>query len=224
MIIGRGLIGNGFDSSNDDYSNYIIFASGVSNSKEISDNEYNREKELIIKTINENKGLKFIYFSSVLVGIAKNKYYNTKLEFEEIIKSNTTNYIIFRIPQIIGKIGNSNNLINYLKHSIINQNEITIYGNVERSLIDVDDLIKIVDYCKDKINREVLILSSIEKIKVVTLCEIISEVVNKKPIYNIIDDFENNNWEINNSKIINEAIFDIESEGYNYRVLKKYLI
>ena len=44
MIIGNGLIASAFASTNENYSDYIIFASGVSSSKENSDVEYNREK------------------------------------------------------------------------------------------------------------------------------------------------------------------------------------
>jgi hypothetical protein len=223
MIVGDGLIATGFEGLKEHYSNYIIFASGVSNSKETSDNEYNREKNLVLKTIKENKNLKIIYFSSILVDITKNKYFKNKLEIENIIKKNSDNYIIFRIPQIVGKNGNPKNLVNHIKNSIFNENEITIHSNVERSLLDIDDLVSIVDYCKDKTTREILKISGIEKIKVFTLCELISNFINKKPILKIVDDIEYDNWYVENSKLIREAIINIEPINYNFNVLKKYI-
>jgi dTDP-4-dehydrorhamnose reductase len=223
MIIGEGLIASGFQSSNTNYANYIIFASGVSNSKETNDCEYNREKELVLKTITENKGLKIIYFSSILVDTIKNKYYQNKLDIENLIKTNSDNYIIFRIPQIVGNNGNPKNLVNHIKNSIINENEITIYKNIERSLVDIDDLVTIVNYCKNKVSCEVLIVSGIKKIKVFTLCELIGKILNKKPILKIVDNVEYENWYFENSKIINEAIINIKPLTYNDTLLKKYI-
>lgn len=223
MIIGNGLIASAFENSKIDYSKYIIFASGVSNSKETSDDEYNREKDLLLKAIKENKGLKIIYFSSILADITKTKYFENKLEIENIIKNTSDNYIIFRIPQIIGNGGNPKNLINYLKDCIVNENEIMINSNVERSIIDIDDLLKIVNYCMDKVTCEILKISGIEKIKLFTLCDFISDILNKTPILKIIDNIEYDSWDIENSKIVNDIIIDIKYPNYTYTILKKYL-
>jgi hypothetical protein len=223
MIVGEGLIATGFGWSKEDYSNYIIFASGVSNSKETSDDEYNREKDLIIKTINENKNLKIIYFSSILVETTKNKYFENKLEIENIIKTNSDNYIIFRIPQIVGGNGNPKNLVNHIKNSILNETEITINSRVERSLLDIDDLVEIVNFCKDKVTCEILKISGIEKIKVFTLCELIGKLVNKNSKLIMDDSIDYDNWSEENSKLIDESVKNIKSIGYNYNVLKKYI-
>ena len=87
MIIGNGLISSVFDKNKKDYENYLVFASGVSNSKETNEEQFIREKELVLKCIYENKNLTFLYFSSVLVGITNNDYYNHKLAMEELIKT-----------------------------------------------------------------------------------------------------------------------------------------
>ena len=81
MVIGNGLLGREFKKYND-FNNCIIFASGVSNSNETDNVEFEREKLLLIKTIKENKDMKIIYFSSVLAGITNNKYYGHKIELE----------------------------------------------------------------------------------------------------------------------------------------------
>jgi nucleoside-diphosphate-sugar epimerase len=223
MIIGNGLIASAFKLTKENYLDCIIFASGVSSSKENSDIEYNREKELIIKTIKENNALKFIYFSSISVGFDKNKYFENKLNIENVIKSYTPNYIIFRIPQVVGRNGNPNNLVNYIKNCILNGNEIITNTHVERALLDVEDLVKIVNYCKDKTNRETLNLSGIEKIKVYTLCKLIGELLSKEPIIKIVDNIEYNNWDMTNSKLIDAAILDFKIPNYNLNILKKYL-
>ena len=223
MIIGNGLIASGFKSSDEDYSKYIIFASGVSNSKESNSKEYDREKKLIIESINNNKKLKFIYFSSILTGVVNNEYYNQKLENEKLIEKNCSNYIIFRVPQIIGKLGNPNNLINYFKDCINSKKEITIYNNTQRSLIDIEDLVNVVNYCKDKANCETLNFSYVRKIEALDLCNFVADILTQKPNIKCINSNSNNNWDICNSKLISEAIVSIDLLNYNYNVIKKYL-
>ena len=193
MIIGNGLLANEFKKHSEDYKDYIVFASGVSNSKENRPEEFIREKELIIKTITENKDLTFIYFSSVLVGITNNDYYNHKLAMEELIKNETSNHVIFRVPQIIGKLGNQNNLVNFLKNSIINKTEITVRTRVSRALIDIEDLEKIVNYGKDSCDEKILFLSHIEKTSVNELISIISKLLKIEPITKMDNEFRDDN-------------------------------
>ncbi len=71
MVIGNGLIGNIFKLVDSD--NYLIFASGVSNSMENNDGEFNREFDLLKSHINTNK--KFIYFSTVNINDDNRKYF-----------------------------------------------------------------------------------------------------------------------------------------------------
>lgn len=225
MIIGDGLISSAFKKNKKAYKNYLVFASGVSNSKETKTEEFIRERDLIVKSIRENKDLTFLYFSSVLVGITNNTYYKHKLEMEELIKSETDNYVIFRVPQIIGKSGNKNNLVNFLKISIINDTEIIIKRRVERALIDIKDLEKIVDYCKDATDTRILFLSHIEKTDINKIVEIISKLLKKTPITKMDYEFRDDNWFNENSSIINHAIEvnEINPIGYTEKILKKYI-
>ena len=225
MIIGNGLLAKGFINSNINHDDFIIFCSGVSNSKEMNYDNFNREKELVIKTITENKNLKFIYFSSILTGVSNNNYYNHKIDVENLIKKESNNYIIFRVPQIIGNIGNKNNLFNFLKESILNDEEINIFENVKRALLDIDDLIDIVNYCKDKVNSEIINISYIEKISVLELVGIISNYLNKIPKIKTIFNKTVDNWDIKNSEIIYQYINDIniKTNGYTNKIVKKYI-
>lgn len=225
MIVGSGLLAIGFFDSNESYNDYLIFASGVSDSKETKESEFMREKELLIETLNEHKNLKFIYFSSVLAGVSNTPYYTHKLEMEELIKQTANDYIIFKIPQIIGKTGNKNNIFNSFKYSINNNIEITIFNDVTRSLIDINDLVKIINFCISKCNREVILLSTIEKIKVIDLVEKISKYLNKIPILILKNNIDNNDWGFENSNIIKEAIINIgiEKQGYTDNLIKKYI-
>lgn len=225
MIIGNGLVSSVFNKNKKDYKNYLVFASGVSNSKETNKEQFIREKELILKSINENKDLTFLYFSSVLVGITNNDYYNHKLAMEELIKKETDDYVIFRVPQIIGNLGNKNNLVNYLRDSIINGSEITIRQRVQRALIDIEDLEKIVNYCKDACDERTLFLSHIEKTDINELVKIISDKLKIPAITKMDFEFSDDNWFEENSTTIRHAIecHEINSVGYTEKIIKKYI-
>lgn len=225
MIVGSGLLSSEFVKFSHRFNEYLIFASGVSNSKETNIHNFNREKELLLTTLNNNPDLKLIYFSSVLTNIIDNDYYRHKLEVEDIIKNKSKNYIIFRIPQIIGLNGNQLNIVNFLKNSIKNENEILVYKDVYRSLIDIEDLVKIVMYCMDKTNNSLLFLSDVEKITVKDLSIKIGNILNKPVKMSELPSLENLNWSRTNDELINQS-FDflkISKNGYNDKILKKYI-
>lgn len=225
MIIGSGLLSSEFKKYSHLLDDCIIFASGVSDSKETNVDNFEKEKKLLLNTINENQNLKLIYFSSVLTEVIDNQYYRHKLEIENIIENNCRNYIIFRIPQVVGVKGNENNIVNFIKNSIKNDNELLVYQNVYRSLIDVEDLVNIVMYCVTKTNNELLTFSYIEKIKVVDLSTKISNLLRKSPKIKEEPSSSNLNWESLNHSLINESLefLKIERDGYIDKILKKYI-
>jgi nucleoside-diphosphate-sugar epimerase len=143
MIIGRGLIANAFANSNIRHNDLVVFASGVSKSSENRPEEYEKEYELLsgIKTDN-----KLIYFSSCSVkSNMPNSYNNHKIKIEEYIKSNFNNYLILRLPNVVGITNNKNQLVNYFYEALINRVEVTINTDCIRHLIDAEDIPKIVE-------------------------------------------------------------------------------
>lgn len=138
MIIGKGLIAKAFEKYNDN-DNVIIFSSGVSNSSETRESEFGREESLLKEHLPLNK--KLIYFSTVSVvdGSLKSPYINHKIKMEKMISDNHSNYLIFRLPIVIGDNANKITFFNSLKDKINNNEELKVF-NVSRYLIDVDDL------------------------------------------------------------------------------------
>jgi nucleoside-diphosphate-sugar epimerase len=171
MVIGNGLISNSFIeySSNKDY---LIFASGVSDSNEIRNSEFKREFDLISENI--NKDGKFIYFSTINGG--DSKYFTHKKSMENFIISNSKNYLIFRLPNVVGYGGNINNIFNYFNSKILNGDVVNIQ-NVTRSLIDIDDVRRICKYCLNLSNK-VINISNIEILKVSDIVDTISDEIN----------------------------------------------
>ncbi len=228
MIVGNGLIADGFIRSQINFDNWVIFASGVSSSMDDNIDNFKREKDLLIKILKDNNHLKFIYFSSVLVGISDKQYYKHKLEMENLVKSEHNNYIIFRTPQIVGPTGNKNNLFNFLQNKIKNNEVNIIYNEIERALIDIDDLVQLVKYVSDKLINETIVLSHIEKITVLELCKKIASKLGLIPIITVkelsSDDLEGyNNWNVKNSSIVNDWLNGNNINGYTDKIIDKYI-
>jgi len=90
-IIGHGDIASVLPDRKD----LLFFASGVSNSQEKRESEYQREKELLLKQHGH-----IVYFSSLGVFNRKGRYFDHKREMEQLVKDIFTNYTIIRLGNI----------------------------------------------------------------------------------------------------------------------------
>ena len=227
MILGNGLISSGFNKFKNLYddNNIVILGSGVSNSTLADEDEYGRELNLIYRTINENKGCKFIYFSSILTNISDRRYYKHKKTIENLIISETYDYIIFRIPQVVGNIGNKSNLFNFIVNALNSDEEIMVYNGIDRSILDIDDLVGIVNYCINRVSRDTIHISGVEKISIGDLVKKIANHMHKTPNITFADNTTLNNWGQTNSEIVDEAInyLHIDKFGYTDNIIKKYI-
>lgn len=185
MIIGAGQLANAFkDFECDDV---VIFASGVANSNCKEPKEFDRERELLLKTLKENKNSKFVYFSSCALSAEEyplNEYYRHKLNMENIIKAYSNNYYIFRIPQLFGELKKHSTLINFLYDSIKNEKTFKVYDNAYRYVIEINDAKEIVklylEYSKSSITVDI---ANPYHYKVLEIVHILEEILNKKANY-----------------------------------------
>lgn len=151
-VVGSGLLASAFMKSKS--QNCLFFCSGVSNSQETRRNEFDREKSLLLKNISTEKF--FVYFSSVLAGTQDSDYYRHKIEMENLIADNCDKYLIFRLPQVAGAVNNGTLLPTFIK-KIINNEEITVYKNAQRCIVDVEHVVNIFDHAyNDGLNNVVL--------------------------------------------------------------------
>lgn len=221
MIIGSGLIAKSF-SKNKLFDDYLIFASGVSNSNTTDENEFKREENLLIKNLSTDKPL--IYFSSVFSSNIDNPYFNHKRDMENLIKNNHSNFYIFRMPQIIGNGGNVNNIINLFVSNILNNKRIEIWKDSERSIIDIDDVVGIISYViKNKTNNKIYNVSGIESTSVIEIVKILEDILSKKSIISFID--KKSILPSSNCVEIEDSINDlsIDKKDYTKKILKKYV-
>jgi nucleoside-diphosphate-sugar epimerase len=226
MVIGNGLIASAFinDYKNDD--NYIIFAAGVSNSFETNTNEFKRERDLLIKILHEHKDKHLVYFSSFIdSNILKRKYAEHKLNIENIIKDSNNFYTILKLPQAIGFGGNNHELVNYIVNSIKTNNEITVYKNTYKSLIDVDDVKGIIDILlkKWKDKNTYVEFPFIEKLYVIEIVNLIAKQLNIKAKIKFVDSNINDFPELSIATKMILQHLNIIPEGYTEKIIKKYV-
>jgi len=191
MIVGKGMVAQKFEELQN-REDICLFASGVSNSNEISPNEFNRERKLLLNHIKRNKSL-FVYFSSCSledIHLQNNPYHEHKSQMEEIIKAESNSFIIFRLPNLIGKFGNEKNVINYFFKKILNKQKFIIWANATRNILDIDDAFIIGKYIienEDKYRNKTINIAYKSNIPVIKIVKSIEIFLGKEAIYEIQD-------------------------------------
>jgi hypothetical protein len=134
MIIGNGDIASVIK----DRDGAIFFASGVSNSNESREEEYDRERNLLLS---QDKSKCIFYFSSIAIDftdkLEKSRYLRHKKEMEDLIKANFENYNIIRIGNITWG-NNPNTFLNFIKNKIKKNETVDIRNGELKYMLDKD--------------------------------------------------------------------------------------
>ena len=224
MIIGNGLIANAFKPYFEKEPNFIIYASGVSNSQGHCKKAFLREREMLINALSAEKFL--IYFSTCSIDdpeLQDSLYVNHKLAMEELV-CQSRDYMIFRLPQVVGKTPNRDTLTNYLFDKIVSGGRFQVWQNAMRNLIDIEDVALIVAELirNAKICRTVINVACPYCISVVDLVAIFESVVGKKANYEVVD--AGGTYAIDTS-IVAEAALELGVDFYDSyisRLIRKY--
>lgn len=154
IIIGNGLLAKSFKNSNS--KGCIFYCSGVSNSNEKDLFQFEREKKLLTKSIEENPDKCLIYFSSVSAPSMINPYFEHKINMENLIQEKCSTYIILRLPRVAGPVLN-NTLLSSLTKKIYLGEDLQIFDKAVRNLVDVDDIIKVFDEIYPVSNKNTIV-------------------------------------------------------------------
>lgn len=131
MILGHGDIASALKDRED----WIFFASGVSNSQETRESEYQREKDLLL---NQDRRQHLVYFGSLCIFYSNSRYARHKKEMEELVRKNFPRYTILRLGNITwGK--NPHTLINTLRRKVQRREPYQVQ-NVYRYLVNKNEL------------------------------------------------------------------------------------
>jgi len=226
MIIGRGMLALAFSqyANNEDV---IIFASGVSNSRETNEKAFEREFNLIKATLSENPDKLFIYFSTCSMYDPHAKetlYVKHKLEIETYIEKNAEKFLILRVSQILGKSKNST-LVNYLVDCIENNKTFELWENSNRNLIALDDVVRI---SKEFIENSSYYngtyhIANAHNIDVIDLVKLMETLLSKKASYTVTSRGEKYNPIPNDINTITSKINILMDERYYYNSLKDFI-
>jgi nucleoside-diphosphate-sugar epimerase len=197
----------------------VIFCSGVSNSTETRKSEFEREIDLLKKHLSVT--YRFVYFSTISVvdGSYTTNYVEHKTAVERFISSSHNDFIIFRLPLVVGHEANKYTFFKNLSDKIYRGEDLEV-RTVSRYLIDIDDvystLSKIIsdptiknttiNVCVDNFTPVIDIITGMEK-AIGVKCE--KRIVETSP-----------NHPVENKEFL--RFFDGCTEGYNERLFSKY--
>jgi len=226
MVIGNGMIANRFMSYKDN-DDIIIFASGVSNSKDTIEENFIREFQLLHKTVSDYTDKTLVYFSTCSLednDLALAPYVIHKKTVEEFIKNNVARFYLFRISNLAGTSNNPYTLLNYFIFNILKNLPLTVWKNAYRNIIGIDDMFSVANYFlqkKENINTTINIANPVNY-SVPYIVKTIEHHLNKRATVNELD--RGDDYKIDVSLI--EPLFNklnIQfNENYLAALLKKY--
>ncbi|MEO8415617.1 MAG: NAD-dependent epimerase/dehydratase family protein [Ginsengibacter sp.] len=226
MVIGNGMIANRFINYKND-KDILIFASGVSNSKDTIEQNFQREFELLNKTVKDNRDMVLVYFSTCSiddVDLKNAPYVVHKIQVEKFIKENALHYYIFRVSNLAGVSNNPYTLLNYFIFNILNKHPFTVWTKARRNIIGIDDMHSIIDYFlqgRKNVNTTINIANP-ENYPVPNIITCIEEHLNKKALYNELERGDDYFIDISIIKPV-ITILNIQFKGdYLASLLKKY--
>lgn len=201
MIIGNGQLAQAF--SEKDSTHVIIFASGVPNSNCTNEEQFDRERNLLLSTLETNGDKKFVYFSSCALSseeYPKNRYYQHKAQMEELIKSHSNSYYIFRIPQLFGKLKEHNTIINFFYNKIIHNEEFVVYDKAYRYVIEINDVVTLVMKYLEVFSANITVdLANTYRYSVIEIIQTLERLTNQKASYDLVEKIDA--YELNLSEL-----------------------
>ena len=227
MVVGRGMIASRFKDFDQD-DNIVIFASGVSNSKETDLKAFQRERDLVEATLQKTQEILFIYFSTCSIEDPSQKeslYVKHKLDLEEYIKNHSEKYLILRTSNVVGGNTNPHTVLNFFYNKVKSCEYFEVWNQASRNLIDIDDVFRIARYFiegNEPINKVVNVANP-ASISAVSLVKTLESFLGKKGNYKILDKgipFEIDIAEI--ATLFPPMAANFYQEGYLLELLKKY--
>lgn len=140
MIIGHGDIASVLSDRED----RLYFASGVSNSSETRESEYQREIDLLWE---QDISKHLVYFGSLSIFFSDTRYTHHKRKMEFLVKGSFEHHTIIRMGNITWGV-NPNTLINFITNKIRNREPFEIQ-DVYRYVVDKEEFLHWIDLIPD---------------------------------------------------------------------------
>jgi UDP-2-acetamido-2,6-beta-L-arabino-hexul-4-ose reductase len=226
MVVGNGMIANRFMDYKDDDS-IIIFASGVSNSKDTIEQNFLREFALLDKTIKSNADKVLVYFSTCSIedeDLQSAPYVIHKKAIEKFIEENAPNYFIFRVSNLAGTSNNPYTLLNYFIFNVLQNHPLTVWKNAYRNIIGIDDMYSITNYIlqKNLFPNTTINIANPENYSVPFIINTIETYLDKKAVSFEEDKGDNYNIDVSEIEPIIRHLNIPFNDEYLASLLKKY--
>ena len=226
MVIGSGMIARRFG----DFAgrgDVVIFASGVSNSKETRPEPFARERQLVEQTLEQITGSLFVYFSTASVDDPTERgspYVTHKLQLEQLIGERATNYLLVRASNVVGGPGNPHTVLNFFVDRIRHNEPFTVWRYANRNLIDLDDVYQVVTrYIADPTTwNRTLLVANPHSVSPLTLVQAIEAHTGQRARYELVDKGVPFALSADLSDQLPAADSNWQPERYVARLLQKY--
>ena len=187
-VVGSGLLATAFkEFGGTCFAGFTIFAAGVSNSLELNKLEFEREKILLEKAIQDCRGL--VYFSSCSAPFQSSgrPYFRHKMEMERLVLGNPGNFVV-RLPQLVGVNQNKSQICNFIFSHLVKGEEFEVWRFAQRNILDVARIPPILEnVISTEYSGGVVNICAYNSILLVDLCEIFERVIDIRGKYRIVD-------------------------------------
>jgi len=226
MVIGSGVIANRFI----DYSlqsKYLIFAGSVNDSA-IRDEHIIQEEEIAVRSaLIEFSDATFVYFSSCSIAdpdVGHTPYVEHKVRMEKLIQDSAKNFLILRLPQVLGLSDAKSSLVSFLVDAIVNQKSFELWQYAQKNLIDIDDVHEIVgEILQRKIAlNKIVNIGSTHKTSVLQLVSDIEAFIGLSANYVLVSKGSNYDLDLTEIKPILSDLNIIFGADYIITSLNKY--
>jgi nucleoside-diphosphate-sugar epimerase len=226
ITIGKGVIANRFKDCSLQLK-HLIFAGSVNDSSIQDKNIIKAEEMAVADALLEYNDYTFVYFSSCSIldsEVAHTPYVQHKVNMEKLIQSSAKNFLIFRLPQVMGFLDNNTSLVNFLVDAIGNQKFFELWRNAQKNIIDIDDVYEIVvELLKRRIlTNNIVNIASINQTSVLQLVNEIEKFFGITANYILVDKGASYNLDIFSIKPVLSDLYIEFGEGYIQTALNKY--
>lgn len=187
-VIGNGLLAKCFAAAA--FSrNWLVLASGVSNSNEQREAEFRRESDAISTAMRAHPSARVIYFStcSVLQN-TQTPYIRHKLAMESLVAAKASSFQIYRLPQVVGLARNLT-LVSYFVEAVLQRRKLSVQRQAQRNLVDVDDVSRLIFQL---VERDVGVnttqcLAALHSVHVTDVLQTIGQILDIEPQFDLVD-------------------------------------
>jgi nucleoside-diphosphate-sugar epimerase len=227
MVIGNGTMAKAFAGFADN-DEFLIFASGVSNSKETKKEAFEREITLLQETLQRYPQSHIVYFGTCSVYDTEEQlssYVQHKQFAEQIVQQIAHNYTIFRVSNVVSSTVHHTTIFSYLAYHIKNNLPFKLWKNAYRNFLGVHDIEKLITYLLKQpqlSHNQIINMANPQNYKVLAIVEAMEKFFQCQAQYELIEKGAYFDIDTSLVQMIAPKLSIAFDESYLYRLLQMY--